>query len=169
MNIKTFKNQKKQVLNIDEKDRSIMAILANNARSSIAEIVHKSEIPRDTVAYRLRRLEDSGLIMHYHTIFDPNILGYNYFSIVLIKLEPVPESELTEFQEKLVKIPNITHINRTLGSIDMLLYVVTRDASEYSQIIDQIKNTPKKIIANIETLNIINELKIDDFSGLLKN
>jgi hypothetical protein len=78
------------------------------------------------------------------------------------------ETELKEFQEKLVGMKNITHINRTLGSVDLVLYVVAKDAVEYGEIIDKIKSNPKKIISNIETLNIINELKVDNFSGLIQ-
>ncbi len=164
-----YKKNQKSKINLDEKDKSILIHLVENARITIAEIVHKTGLLRDTVAYRLKRMEESSLIMHYHTLIDPTILGYNYFSIILIKLEPLPESELKEFQEKLVKMGNITHINRTLGSVDLVLYVVAKDAIEYGEIIDKIKNNSKKIISDIETLNIINELKVDNFSGLLEN
>lgn len=153
--------------NIDEKDRKILSVLAENARANIAEIVHKTGIQRDTVAYRLRKMEESKLIMHYHTLIDPEFLGYHYFAIVLVKLEPVPESELVDFQKKLQLTDNITHINKTIGTYDMVLYVVAKDAINFGEIINEIKNTPKKIISNLETLNIIHELKVDNFSGLI--
>ena len=62
---------------------------------------------------------------------------------------------------------NITHINKTIGTYDMVLYVVAKDAINFGEIINEIKNTPKKIISSLETLNIINELKVDNFSGLI--
>jgi DNA-binding Lrp family transcriptional regulator len=158
-------------INIDEKDKQILKPLMENARLSVAEIVHKTTIPRDTVSYRLKRMEEGGLITHYHTLVDPELLGYNYFSIVLLKLEPLPESELTNFQFKLQKMGNITHINKTIGQYDMVLYIVAKDAINFGEIINEIKsaNTPtgKKIISNIDTLNIIHELKVDNFSGLI--
>ena len=168
MSSNPYKNKFSLRMSLDEKDKSILKILIENARVSIAEIVHKTGLLRDTVAYRLKRMEESSLIMHYHTLVDPTLLGYNYFSIVLIKLEPLPETELKEFQEKLIKIGNITHINRTLGSVDLVLYVVAKDAVEYGEVINKIKSNPKKIISNIETLNIISELKVDNFSGLVE-
>ncbi len=163
-----YKNENKPKINLDEKDKSILNILIKNARVSIAEIVYKTGLLRDTVAYRLKKLEKSSLIAHYHTLIDPAVLGYSYFAIALLKLEPVPESELLEFQNKLMRMPNITHINKTLGSIDMVLYIVSKDAIQFGEVIDEIKSGPKKVISNIETLNIIHELKIDDFSGLVR-
>lgn len=157
----------KTKINTDEKDRKILGILAESARTSIAEIVHKTGLQRDTVAYRLRKMEESKLIMHYHTLIDPELLGYHYFAVVLVKLEPVPESELVEFQAKLQKMGNITHINKTIGSYDMVLYIVAKDAINFGEIINEIKNTPKKIISSLDTLNIIHELKVDNFSGLV--
>lgn len=157
----------KTPITIDNKDRSILRSLISNARASIAEIVHKTHILRDTVAYRLKRMEDSGLIIHYNTLVDPALLGYSYFAIVLVKLEPLPESELLDFHKNLIKIPNVTHINKTLGSIDLVLYVVAKDATEFGAVINTIKSTPKKIISSLDTLNIVKELKIDNFGGLI--
>lgn len=162
-----YKNKSAPKINIDEKDKQILGVLVENARSNIAEIVHKTGLQRDTVTYRLRKLEDSKLIMHYHTLVDPELLGYHYFAIVLVKLEPLPETELVEFQKKLQEMKNITHINKTIGQYDMVLYIVARDAINFGEIINEIKNTPKKIISSLDTLNIIHELKVDNFSGLI--
>lgn len=152
---------------IDKKDKQILRVLVENARSNITEIVHKTGLQRDTVTYRLRKPEDSKLIMYYHTLVDPELLGYHYFAIILVKLEPLPETELVEFQKKLQEMKNITHINKTIGQYDMVLYIVARDAINFGEIINEIKNTPKKIISSLDTLNIIHELKVDNFSGLI--
>lgn len=166
-----YKNKNVGRINVDEKDRSILKVLVENARANIAEMVHKTGLLRDTIAYRLKKMQDNKLIMHYHTLVDPELLGYHYFAIILVKLEPVPENDLLVFQNKLKEMKNITHINKTIGQYDMVLYMVARDAINFGELINDIKNLAntngKKIIQNIDTLNIIHELKVDNFSGLI--
>lgn len=166
-----YKNKNVGRINVDEKDRSILKVLVENARANIAEMVHKTGLLRDTIAYRLKKMQDNKLIMHYHTLVDPELLGYHYFAIILVKLEPVPENDLLVFQNKLKEMKNITHINKTIGQYDMVMYMVARDAINFGELINDIKNLAntngKKIIQNIDTLNIIHELKVDNFSGLI--
>lgn len=59
---------------IDKKDRHILALLVKDARTTVADIAREVGVQRDTVRYRIERMERKGLIKMYHTILDPTSL-----------------------------------------------------------------------------------------------
>jgi DNA-binding Lrp family transcriptional regulator len=60
---------------LDEKDEKILEVLDKKSRSSIADISRKTGIPRDTVLYRMKKMEEKKVIRFYHTALNPSILG----------------------------------------------------------------------------------------------
>ena len=68
-------------LKIDMKDRKILYQLDINARQSISEIAKKVRLNKNTVKYRIERLEREGLILNYYTIIDNSRLGYFSFRV----------------------------------------------------------------------------------------
>jgi len=50
------------MVNIDLKDRKILYELDLNARQSLNEIGKKVGLNKDSVAYRIKRMEDEGII-----------------------------------------------------------------------------------------------------------
>ncbi|RLG78928.1 MAG: Lrp/AsnC family transcriptional regulator, partial [Thermoprotei archaeon] len=71
---------------MDELSRKILRILQKDARTPISEIAHKVGRPRTTVAQRIRRLEDNGVINSYRAIIDPYKVGFRYHAVVMLKV-----------------------------------------------------------------------------------
>jgi len=61
---------------INLKDRKIMYQLDLNCRQSLGSIGSKVGLPKNVVAYRIKRLEQGGIIKNYYTIVDASRLGY---------------------------------------------------------------------------------------------
>lgn len=154
-------------VNLDEKDRAILRPVVRDPRMQVADIAREVGVQRDTVVYRIKRLEKRGLIMKYHTILDPLALGLNVFMMVLIKLNPVSKSELTAFLDKLVAHKNVTQVSRLVGKYDYFLQIAAEDIVAFDSVLDDIKAVQQGIIADIEISNVIDGLKTDDFSGLI--
>lgn len=68
---------------IDLKDRKILYQLDLNCRQSNAQIGKKVGLSRKVVDYRIKRMEDAGIIRYYWTAIDTFILGYQVFRIYL--------------------------------------------------------------------------------------
>ncbi len=149
------------------RDKEILRVLAQDPRTSIADIAREIEAQRDTVAYRIGRLERKGVISKYHTILDPQALGLSVFMLALIKMNPVGGEAVASFVEKLVAHPHVTHVSRLLGRYDYFVQIAAEDVVAFDQVLDEIKAMQPGIIADIEIANIIDGLKTDDFSGLL--
>lgn len=154
-------------VNLDEKDRAILRLIVRDPRMQIADIAREVGVQRDTVMYRIKRLEKRGLIMKYHTILDPLGLGLSVFMMVLIKLNPVSKSELTVFLDKLKMHRNVTHVSRLVGKYDYFLQVAAEDIVAFDGVLDDIKAMHEGILADIEISNVIDGLKTDDFTGLI--
>lgn len=159
--------QQRKTAPLDARDKQILKLLAQDPRTSIADIAREIEAQRDTVAYRIGRLERKGVISKYHTILDPQALGLSVFMLALIKMNPVGGAAVTAFVEKLVAHPNVTHVSRLLGRYDYFVQVAAEDVVAFDQVLDEIKAMQPGVIADIEIANIIDGLKTDDFGGLL--
>jgi DNA-binding Lrp family transcriptional regulator len=154
-------------VNLDEKDRSILQLLLKDPRTPIADIAREVGVQRDTVMYRIRRFEKRGLIAKYHTILEPQALGLNIFMMVLIKVAPVPRADVDAFIKKLVAHKNVTHIGRLVGKYDYFLQMAAEDIAAFDKALDEVKALHDGLIVDVEVSNVIDGIKIDDFSGLI--
>ena len=68
---------------IDLKDRKILYELDLNCRQSNAQIGKKVGLGRDVVAYRIRRMQEEGVIKAFWTAIDTFRLGYNVYRIYI--------------------------------------------------------------------------------------
>lgn len=154
-------------VNLDEKDSAILRLVVRDPRMQIADIAREVGVQRDTVMYRIKRMEKRGLIMKYHTILEPLALGLNVFMMVLLKLNPVSKSELDVFLEKLKGHKNVTQVSRLVGKYDYFLQIASEDIVAFDGVLDDIKGMHVGIIADMDISNVIDGIKTDDFTGLI--
>ncbi len=154
-------------VNLDEKDRAILRLVVRDPQMQIADIAREVGVQRDTVQYRIQRMEKRGLIMKYQTILDPLSLGLGIFMMVLIKLNPLSKSELDTFLSKLKAHKNVTHISRLVGAYDYFLQIAAEDIVAFDAVLDDLKLIQVGAIKDIEISSVIDGLKTDDFSGLI--
>jgi DNA-binding Lrp family transcriptional regulator len=68
---------------IDLKDRKILYELDLNCRQSLTRVGKKVGLKKDVVSYRIKNLQDAGVIINYFTDIDTFRLGYNVFRIYI--------------------------------------------------------------------------------------
>ncbi len=71
---------------IDETDYKILSILSENCRIPIIELANNINIPRETVQYRLKKLESQKIIGKYQPNINYFVLGIEYY-ILTIRLK----------------------------------------------------------------------------------
>jgi DNA-binding Lrp family transcriptional regulator len=88
--------------NLDIKDRKILYQLDINSRQSNAEIAKKVRLSKDSVGYRIKKLEEKGIIRGYRAVIDSSRLGYIFYRIFfnLIDITPTKLNELIDFLKK---------------------------------------------------------------------
>lgn len=87
---------------IDMKDRKILFELELNARIPETKLAKKVGMSREVVAYRLKKLEERGVIIKYHTIINSMNLGKLMFRTYfkLQKVTPEKEQEIFALMKK---------------------------------------------------------------------
>src|SRR3712207_5499229 len=98
------KNLKSKNADCDGIDRALITLLGDNARLSTAELARSVGLSGPSVAERLRRLEEDGILKGYTVELDPKALGYTLTAIVRIR--PLP-GQLHHVEKLLVESPEV--------------------------------------------------------------
>ena len=71
------------MVKIDLKDRRILYHLDLDSRQSLTQIGKKVGLKKDVVSYRIKRLQNQGIIKNFYSVIDAYKLGYNVFRFYL--------------------------------------------------------------------------------------
>src|SRR3989344_3822116 len=125
-------------IDIDDTDKEILKLLAPNARISIIEISRKLKITPKTTINRIKALEQKKIIIGYKTVFNLELLGYQYYK-VLFRLHNVVNEKLQQFKRYIKVHPNIVYDDEVLGGDDIEIEVQVKDNNELRALINAIK------------------------------
>ncbi|MBI3032188.1 winged helix-turn-helix transcriptional regulator [Candidatus Woesearchaeota archaeon] len=109
---------KKAIVKLDKKDRKILYQLDLDARQSFSQIGKKVGLSKEVVNYRIKRLEQEGVIKGYYTIINMSRLGYmcNRFFIKFKNDDPDKEQEIITY---FVKHPKYWWVDSMDGFRDL--------------------------------------------------
>lgn len=149
MNFSEYNGNNEQS-DLDRFDRAILSVLAKDGRISITELAKRIGLSKSPTQARLRRLEQSGVIIGYRALLDPIRLGVDHVAFVEVRLSDTRESALTAFNAAIAKVPEIEQAHMIAGNFDYLLKVRTSDMTEYRKFLGEtISSLPH--IANTST------------------
>jgi len=131
---------------IDLKDRKILYELDLNARQSLNEIGKKVGLNKDSVAYRIKRMEDEGIIKKYSTVIDAFKLGYNVFRVYL-QLQDIPLNIKKEIIKNLVEYKHSWSVYSAIGPFDLGFIAWIKNIHEFYQFYNGLLNKYSKYVA----------------------
>ncbi|TFG35010.1 Lrp/AsnC family transcriptional regulator [Candidatus Thorarchaeota archaeon] len=117
---------------IDDKDRQIIEILSDNARTSLRDIKKEVELSPSSIRNRMERLVELGVIKRYTVEVDYRKMGYEIQVIVLITTRPGASEQL---YEKFNDNKQITEVLRTTGPANFILTVRVKDIDDLTHFI----------------------------------
>ncbi|NMM43010.1 Lrp/AsnC family transcriptional regulator [Rhodospirillaceae bacterium KN72] len=130
MNRLRFKNQ-----SLDSTDETLITVLAKNARISTAELARTVGLSAPSVAERIRRLEDVGVIRGYTVDIDPAALG---FAITAwLRVRPLP-GQLKKVAEMLANTPDFVECDRITGDDCFIAKAHVRSMQDLEVLIDRL-------------------------------
>ena len=151
---------------MDELSRKILRILQKDARTPISEIAHKVGRPRTTVAQRIRRLEDNGVINSYRALIDPYKVGFRYHAVVMLKVRKGSKSFMSQIEiaKKIVNecasrndLPFVEEALILTGSYDILMRIWVREWKDLSRFL--LEYLPRMDeVASTETLMVLEKV-----------
>ena len=120
---------------LDEIDQALIALLADNARLSTAELARSVGLSAPSVAVRLRRLEEDGVVKGYTIELDPKALGYTLTAIVRVR--PLP-GQLHTVERLLVESPEVVECDKVTGEDCFVARYLLRSIEELDPILERI-------------------------------
>lgn len=135
---------------MDDYDRAILMVLAEDGRISITDLSKRIGLSKSPTQARLRRLESSGVIIGYKALLDPIRLGFDHVAFVEVRLSDTREAALAAFNAAVARVPEIEQAHMIAADFDYLLKVRTRDMVAYRRFLGEtISNLPH--VANTST------------------
>lgn len=120
---------------LDEVDETILTILVENGRTTTAELARKVNLSPPSVAERVRRMEDAGVITGYSASISPEAIGLPI--AVWLRIRPVP-GEMRRVAEIIKGIPEITQCDRVTGEDCFLARAHLASIADMERVIDLI-------------------------------
>ncbi|HEY8507787.1 MAG TPA: Lrp/AsnC family transcriptional regulator [Steroidobacteraceae bacterium] len=119
---------------MDALDLRILAALNADARRPYAELARELEVSQPTIADRVRRLEERGIIRGTMLCIDPARLGYPIIAFVRIRSNAPKERVLDTFRD----MPQITELHSVTGEDCLIARVVARSVEELGTVLERI-------------------------------
>ena len=82
---------------LDRFDTAILEVLAKDGRISLTELASRIGLSKSPTQARLRRLENTGVILGYRAMLDPIRLGLDHVAFVEVKLSDTRDAALRAF------------------------------------------------------------------------
>lgn len=129
------RNLKSRNPSLDEIDQALIGLLSDNARLSHAELARSVGLSPPSVAGRLRRLEEDGVVSAYTVELDPKALGYTLTAIVRIR--PLP-GQLHHVEKLLIESPEVIECDKVTGDDCFVARYLLRSIDELDPILERI-------------------------------
>jgi DNA-binding Lrp family transcriptional regulator len=121
---------------MDTTDHQLIALLRQDARATVATLAHKLGVSRGTVANRLRRLEDEGVIVGYTVRLRPDAQPQGIAAWMSITVEG---NQTREVIAHLLGEPGIASLHDTNGRWDLLAELRAADLNELAGVLEPVR------------------------------
>ena len=142
-------------MELDHKDRKLIALLRQNARLPISSLAMHLEVSRATVQNRINRLTDSGIIQGFSVRLKTDADTLRIRAITLIQARARQTKEVINI---LAGLPHIRALHSTNGSWDIIAELSTENLEEFDGALNFIQNIEG--IAKTETSLLLTSYKM---------
>jgi len=152
---------------LDGTDFKILAELAENAKSSYAEIGRKLSLHPNVVAYRVNKLEKARIIKEYTAGVDLEKIGVA--EQILVGASFPRDAERDDVIEKIAAIPQTVKVVSSLGEPESIVFLVGKNKSEIEKLITKLRSLNLKIEYTGSIIRTFDEGRLGNFLKVLAN
>ncbi len=120
---------------VDKIDLLLLEELQQNARTPFAELARRVHLSTPAVIDRIRRLEDTGVLLGYRAQINAAALGLGIRAFVKVT---VAGDRITAFATLARSVPEILECHRVTGNESFLAQVLVRDMDHLEQVLDSL-------------------------------
>lgn len=118
---------------VSKKDKKILEILQNGARTPISEIAEQVKLSENGVRYRLEKLESEGYIKNYTILLNPQKFGKKTLAFFNLELQP---KKMKKDLNRLIEINEFIKIYQTTGQYSIKAIGLFNDEADLSDFIN---------------------------------
>jgi DNA-binding Lrp family transcriptional regulator len=118
---------------VDRLDRAIIDHLRQDARLTNAELADRVGLTPSPCLRRVRRLEETGVIIGYHASIDPAAARRSFRVVVFVDLATPDRRSVERFERRVAAYDEVIEVRRMFGSPDYLIDVAVADLAAYEK------------------------------------
>jgi Lrp/AsnC family leucine-responsive transcriptional regulator len=122
----------------DSTDRAILELLQENCKQPLAAIGDKVGLSAPSVAERIHKLEEAGVITGYAAQLDARRLGKDVTAFIGVSAEH-PRT-LRQLEREMVAIDEVLESHLVTGAYTLMLKAKTRNTETLEHLIDRIRS-----------------------------
>ena len=124
---------------MDATDRTIVALLREDARRSFLDIGRHVHLSAPAVKRRVDRLEHDGVLLGYTAVVDPEAYGWHAEAFVDIYCEG--NMAAAAIKRGVEREPGVVSAHTVAGEASALLHVMARDTKDLESALERIRAT----------------------------
>lgn len=140
---------------MDDTDRSLIALLRDNARTPVVALAKALGVARATVQNRIQRLERDGTIVGYSVRLRPDADAHRIRAVMGIAVEG---NRASEVRRALMGHPNVVALHATNGRWDLIAELRADSLEAFDQVLNAIRLADG--IATTETSILLSTYKL---------
>jgi len=148
-------------MSTDLLDKKIMYELDKDARISATEIGKLYRVSKETVNYRIKKLQEEGYLKGFYAVFDITKLRHFYYKgfIKYHNTTPTIEKELLDF---IANYPKCAWLGGCEGRYDLIFLMMVRDAGDFKQFQIELMSRFGDYILEKEICRIIGAYRLNE-------
>lgn len=124
-------------MQLDSKDRALLALIEQNCRLSNAEMAGKLGMSTSACWRRIKAFEEDGIIQRYGAVLDRAAMGMQFHAIVHVQLHRHEAVQGQEFNRAVRLREEVRDCYATTGEADYHLRVLCPDLAAYNRFLDE--------------------------------
>jgi DNA-binding Lrp family transcriptional regulator len=139
---------------LDVKDMKLLALLREDSRMPVSGLSKRVGMNRDTVTYRVRRMEQLRVIRKHYAEIDRSVFGYFVCKVFMV-LDEVSLQRQRELMQELRQHPNTEALLEYNDKWDVQWRLLAKDLEELDTILMRISTKYSDIISERDTLVVV--------------
>jgi Lrp/AsnC family transcriptional regulator for asnA, asnC and gidA len=127
------------MVQLDDKDDRILALLRENARFTTNEMSMELGIPQTTIHNRIKRMKENGIIKRFTVDLDKKQIGRGLVAYILctVSYRSPRGQKINQYKvaQLIERLPEVEEVSIVTGEIDIIVKVALRDVDELNDFV----------------------------------
>jgi Lrp/AsnC family transcriptional regulator for asnA, asnC and gidA len=145
---------------LDDKDMHILSLLQKDGRAKYTQIARtlskamNQNIPDTTILFRIRKLQQAGVIKRFTVSIDQEMLGYTVYGILVVEigghiLRDITVEHTQKIKADLESRTNVIFLALNENETGIFAIILGKQQSDLEEIFDTLKDNPDVVDAKL--------------------